>query len=232
MKKLLAYLVVLFSAFTALRIAIARWVTAWTATEAECAKPLTGDEIVENPQIQTTHAVTIQAPPDYVWQWLVQMGAERAGWYSYDHLDNDGIPSAETIVPDYQTLEVGDVVKALPNTEGGFEVAQIDEPTQLVYTTYTPMTFDRTDEESETSEAYYWRTTWAFVLEPSMENATRLLVRARVNYHLPEWLVPIVRVMARPVHFIMQQRQLANIQQRAETYYADEMRLKTATVNV
>lgn len=232
MKKLLAYLVVIFSAFTALRVAIGRWVRAWAANETESEKSLSGDELVENPQYQMTNAVTIQAPPEYVWQWLVQMGAERAGWYSYDHLDNDGVPSADSILPEYQNLEVGDVVKALPNTEGGFEVAQLEEPSQLVYTTFTPVKFNQSDEESKSSEEYYWRTTWAFVLEPTDDHMTRLLVRARVGYQLPNWIEPIVAMLAYPIHFIMQQRQLANIRQRAEKFYSDEMRLKTATANV
>ena len=34
-----------------------------------------------------------------VWPWLVQMGTDRAGWYSWDHLDNWGHPSDTRIHP-------------------------------------------------------------------------------------------------------------------------------------
>ena len=231
MKKFVAFLVVVFSVFTSFWMVIKQWVKAWTANADEAEKPLAGDDIIENPKIRMTNAVSIQATPEHIWQWLVQMGAERAGWYSYDELDNEGVPSAEEILPEYQDLEEGDVVKALPNTEGGFKVVKIRKPFELVYTTFTPLHFDKSGERTTPEEPYYWRTTWAFVLSESSEDVTRLLVRARVSYNLPDWIVPIAQLLAYPVHFIMQQRQLANIRNRAEAFYADEIRLKQATVH-
>jgi len=232
MKKIVAFFVVLLSVFTSLGFVVRRWVKVWMANGEEETQKLAGDDIIANPAIVMTNAVSINASPEHIWQWLVQMGAERAGWYSYDDLDNDGVPSAEEILPEYQDLEVGDVVKALPDTEGGFKVVKLEKPFELVYTTFTPLQFGKLKDDTDQPEEYYWRTTWAFILNETENNVTRLLVRARVSYHLPGWIAPVVRVLAYPIHFVMQQRQLANIRQRAETYYADEMRLKQATVNV
>ena len=65
------------------------------ATPEEAHRPLPGDEVIPHPIGSQTHAITIDMPPDQVWPWLVQMGCGRAGWYSYDLLDNGGRPSKE-----------------------------------------------------------------------------------------------------------------------------------------
>ena len=74
----------------------------------EARRPLPGDDLVSG-KLPWTHGVTIRARPTEIWPWLVQMGCRRAGWYSYDGLDNDGVPSADRIVPELQRVEVGDI---------------------------------------------------------------------------------------------------------------------------
>lgn len=73
----------------------------------EARRPLPGDELVPSAKIRWTHGITIRARPTEIWPWLVQMGCRRAGWYSYDGLDNGGVPSAERIVPELQLTGVG-----------------------------------------------------------------------------------------------------------------------------
>jgi hypothetical protein len=60
------------------------------ATAAERVRPLPGDDLIRDRIGSLTHAVSIARPPRDVWPWLAQMGAGRAGWYSYDRLDNGG----------------------------------------------------------------------------------------------------------------------------------------------
>lgn len=79
----------------------------WGATVAEANCPLPGDQYFPKAQFIATRAITVDAPPEAVWPWLVQVGCLRAGWYSNDLLDNLGHPSATTIVPGLQVLEVG-----------------------------------------------------------------------------------------------------------------------------
>jgi hypothetical protein len=116
----------------------------WGATAEELVTPMPGDELVIDPKTRTMHAITIGAPPQDVWPWLVQMGYHRAGWYTYPwvdrylwHIEN---PSADTVIDDLQTLTVGDVV---PDGEPGtayYVVAEIDPPHTLVLrsTTHVP----------------------------------------------------------------------------------------------
>lgn len=92
------------------------------ATPEEVSRPLPGDEVIPRPTGSATHAITIDAPPDQVWPWLVQMGCGRAGWYSYDFVDNRGRHSATTINPAWQHLAIGDVMPAVPGTRDAFVV--------------------------------------------------------------------------------------------------------------
>lgn len=91
-----------------------------------------GDRIVPDPAMTVTHAITINAPPQKVWPWLAQMGSSRAGWYSYDWIDNGGRRSADHVLQEYQRLAPGDVLPWLPGAKNGFLVAAVDPPSDLV----------------------------------------------------------------------------------------------------
>ena len=91
----------------------------WGATDEEVARALPGDELVAAPTFDATRAITIEARPEDIWPWLVQVGVSRAGWYSYDHLDNLGRPSARRIIPELQGLKPGDVLPMSPDGKQG-----------------------------------------------------------------------------------------------------------------
>ena len=73
----------------------------WGATTQETTRAYPGDELVPEPDGGATMATTLPAPPEAVWSWLVQMGGDRGGWYSWDLLDNNGRPSTDRIVPEW-----------------------------------------------------------------------------------------------------------------------------------
>ncbi len=153
-----------------------------------------------------THGVTIQRPPRDLWPWLVRMGAGgRAGWYSYDWLDNGRQPSATRIVSELQRPAVGTIFPALPGVTEGFTVLAIEHERMLTLGWLAP------DGAPEV--------TWTFVLDDVAPGATRLLVRARGGpgyrfYGLP---LPLTRLVVRVVHFMKQRRQLLGITRRAES---------------
>jgi len=175
------------------------------ADRAERVRSLPGDDLIAQPLATLTHAITIERDRRAVWPWLAQMGAgSRAGWYSYDFVDNGRHPSATRVVPELQSIAVGTLFPALPGISEGFRVLSVEPGASLVLAwplaTGAPVV------------------TWAFVLEPRPGPATRLIVRARggqgYRFHgLPGWLSkPLISV----VHFLMQRRQLLGIAQRAE----------------
>jgi hypothetical protein len=173
-------------------------------TTAEQTKPLPGDDLIPDPIGAVNHAITIRRPPHDVWPWLAQMGSGRAGWYSYDFIDNGGHRSAERILPEFQHVTAGDVFPALPGAKDVFVVAQCDPERSLVLAWRLP-------------DGRY-QTTWAFVLEQPQPGQTRLVVRGRIAsgyrpYGLPQWLAVLI---GRPAHFIMQRKQLLGIRRRSE----------------
>jgi hypothetical protein len=175
-----------------------------TRTPYENRRFLPGDDLIAHPLASLTHAITIRCAPEAVWPWLVQMGAGRAGWYSYDAIDNGGKPSAERIVPELQTVEVGYLFPWLPGASEGFIVMTCHPERCLVL--------------GAPAVEGYPVVTWAFVLEPQTPQTTRLIVRARASrryrFHgLPEWVT--LGLMC-PGHFVMQRKQLLGIARRAE----------------
>ena len=149
-------------AFLYIRV-IRPWQLRWGATDEEVARVLPGDNLVARPTFNATRAITIAAPPSLVWPWLLQVGVTRAGWYSYDLLDNLGRPSARTIIPDLQDLKVRDVVPMSPDGHAGPRVLAIEPGYSMIW---------GTPEE----------VTWTWLLEPIGESTTRLLTRIRIRY--------------------------------------------------
>lgn len=181
------------------------------ATSAERLQPLPGDNLIAEPLASLTHAITIDRPASEVWPWLAQMGAgSRAGWYSYDVLDNGRQRSQERIVPELQHLTPGMIFPALPGVRDCFTLLAFEPERHLILG---------------------WRTndtlvmSWAFVLIEVTSGSCRLIVRARegAGYHfhaLPRWLTSRIGPV---VHFIMQRKQLLGIKRRAESTPADTL---------
>ena len=97
-------------------------------------RTLPGDALIPEPLASWTHAVTIAASTYKVWQWIAEMGADRAGWYSYDFIDNEGKSSATKILPQYQDVVVGQIFPATPKANDDFVVTEIDAKHYLVLT--------------------------------------------------------------------------------------------------
>jgi hypothetical protein len=167
---------------------------------------LPGDDLIPQPLGSFTHAITIRRRWQDVWPWLVQMGAgSRAGWYSYDSLDNGRRRSADRIVPRLQSIAVGALFPAIPGATNAFHVLGFETGRSLVLGV-------------RPASGAAPIVTWAFVLDARTDGSTRLIVRARggrdYSFHgLPAWIgMPITRL----VHFIMERKQLHGIASRAE----------------
>ena len=109
------------------------WQLRWGATDDEIKRAMPGDDIVGQPSFNATRAVTIQAPAEHIYPWIVQMGVTRAGWYSYDMLDNLARRSAERILPEYQNIQVGDLVPLSPDGTQGMRVKDFRKNQSMVW---------------------------------------------------------------------------------------------------
>jgi hypothetical protein len=171
------------------------WALTWGSTVEEIARPMPGDEVLERPTFNATRAVTIDATPEEIWPWIVQIGYRRAGFYSYDALDNDGIPSAERILPEFQRLEVGDTIPLSASAE--VRVTELEAPSSMV------LVFE--------VEGTWSNATWVWGLYPEDASHTRLVTRLRAN---PTGVAS--RVFLDLGEIIMMRKCMLGIKRRAE----------------
>jgi hypothetical protein len=179
-----------------------RWIRprvfTWGATREEISRPMPGDEVCRRPQLNATRAITIAARPEEVWPWLVQWGWNRAGFYSYDLLDNLGRRSAGEILPQFQRLAVGDWVPMSGKT-----------------TPYTAFRVTRL----EANKLMLWEKgggTWLWLLEPADPGHTRLITRMRGRYRWSKSAIVTELTLMEIGDPFMMRKCLLGIRQRAE----------------
>jgi hypothetical protein len=177
----------------------------WGATDSEVAASLPGDELIQHAHLTATRAIAIRAAVDGVWPWIVQLGQGRGGFYSYDALENlvgCDIHSADSIVPEWQEVRVGDDFGLHPQVR--LEVAAVEAGRSLVVSGGVPV--------GSVPPPYDF--TWAFVLREQSETTTRLLIRERYGY-TRRW-APLIVEPVEAISFVMSQKMLSGIRDRAE----------------
>lgn len=185
--------------------ALRSWSLRWGATRTEVDSALPGDELILHPGLSATRAVTVRADPAAVWPWLAQLGQGRGGFYSYDALENlvgCDIHSADDIVPEWQSIAVGDEIRLHP--DGGLQVALVEPGRALVLRGGVPM--------GTTPPPYDF--TWTFVVQDAPGGEARLLVRERYGY-VKAW-APLLVEPVSWISFLMSRRMLLGIKRRAE----------------
>ncbi len=189
------------------------WHERWGATEEEAHAVLPGDDLVPDPATQATRAITIQAPAEQVWPWVIQLGADRGGFYSYDWLENLfglGIHSADQVVPGWQQRAVGELVHADAAGTGGWYVVQVVPGEVLVL----KMANVAAGHPARRDEQWRWEFLWTFATRDQGDGTTRLLVRERAGFGSAA-----TRLLMSPVglvSFVMTQKTMRGIRARAE----------------
>ena len=174
----------------------------WGATKAEAKRPMPGDDEVKRPISVSTNAITIRARAADIWPWLVQMGYRRGGMYSYDRIDRllgilDG-PSANRIIPEFQHLEVGDVIPM--GKPPSWPVKAIVPNKSILIVIREPGV----------------EVTWCFMLDEIDHQQTRLVLRVRSRLAMTPMLLLSLPIMY-PGQYLMIRKMLLGIKQRAES---------------
>lgn len=187
----------------------------WGATDAELVAAMPGDELVLHPLLGYTRAITIDAPPENVWPWLVQMGQGRGGLYSYDGLENlvgCDIHSADRVLPDFQRLEVGELIRLGPTGYPCFRVHQVTPGDSLVLVGADP----RPPHAAAAPDSPTGIATWQWKLHATPDaQGTRLVTRQRLSYQ-PTRGNSVLWHVVEPIGFVMERRTLRGIKARAE----------------
>ena len=170
-------------------------------TDEEIARPMVGDDLCSDAQLVTTRSITIAATPADVFPWIRQMGFGKAGWYSYDILDNLGRKSATRIHPEWQNVHDGDDVPSGPIS---FTAIHVVEPRSFV------LCFLR-------SQGFAHRICFTLAYElVEQHNQTRLVSRVRARIDAPFGSL-IAKYLLGPGDGFMVRKQLRTLKERAET---------------
>jgi hypothetical protein len=190
----------------------------WGATPTEVTRVMPGDELLPDSAMTSTRAIDINASPEKVWPWLVQIGQGRGGFYSYDWLESLiglDIQNTDKIIPSLQNLKKGDLIPF--SKAGGVNVVEI-KPQHLLVLAGTLIAPEGT--KGHVAGETMVGGTWVFMLEKKGEktgmNATRLIARSRVAKFEPLWISKIFMRLLEPAHFIMERKMLKGIKERAE----------------
>lgn len=178
----------------------------WGATDEEAARAMPGDDLVREPQYVTTRAITIHAPPERIWPWLVQMGEGRGGFYSYvwiERLLGMRLENTDRILPQFQQLKVGDSFAVDPQDEYVMQVKGLEPERALVLGPSTPTPWGDA--------------TWAMVLSPLDAHSTRLVSRARVWFRSKGWMLGILSFLDLG-QLLMEHKWLLGVKERAERW--------------
>ena len=180
--------------------ALTPWMDRWGATDEEIAATYPGDELVPNPPSFVNRAITIQAAPENIYPWIVQLDARKAGWYSYTWLEGlmkCPMVNADRIHEEWQDLKVGDEVHMCVNEPAPppYVVAQI-HPNQAIVMGH--------------QENGQWVDLYQFVIVPQADGYSRLILRTRTHAVGGFWTI------IHPGVFIMERGLLHGIKDRAE----------------
>lgn len=200
----IAILLIPVAALVAIYVVVVRpRVLDWGATPGESASALPGDDLVAGPATVTTRAITIDAPASEIWPWLVQMGQDRAGFYTHNWVERllrSGIPDVHEVHPEWQDLAPGDLMRTNRDIGGrpmGWPVAAVDPGGSIVLLSRNmPVGSD------------------AFVIQPLDDATTRLVVRDRAVWKRRGWLFRVL--LYEPLHAYMETGVLRGIKQRVE----------------
>ena len=186
-----------------------RWLGNWGATTLECSKIWPGDKLTPSPIKTFTRAIDVDASSKIVWSWVVQLGLGRAGFYSYELFEClVGIPvkNVESILPEYQSIELGTKIKLHPNAPG-IPVGVLSEGRYLCFGHLGT-------QKGIVSEP---RRSWSIYIEPMGEKSCRLLLRSSMEEtHRLTLRNKMALILTEPIDFLMEQRMLRTIRRLSE----------------
>ena len=209
-------LAVLIVAGLVYHLGLRHWCMRWGTTSAEVHATLPGDDLFPAPASQATHAITIHATPQQVWPWLMQIGQDRSGFYSYTFLENVAgadMPKVEHLMPEWKPRAVGETVWfATPKrfSGQGRMIAALVEPQRSF------VMVSANDWQSLQAGRRAQEGLWSFTLEPLGDGQTRLIARLRGGTPPTFAARAVGRLFWEPMHFVMERKMLRTIRDLSE----------------
>ena len=186
------------------------WLRHWGSTPNERSGKRPGDSLVSGAQMTFTRGIAVSAPAEHAWQWVVQIGLDRAGFYSYELLERlAGIPvkNVEQIVPEWQHRAPGDEIRLHPKAPA-IPVANVKPPRHVCFGHAAATGSQNTD---------YAGRSWSIYVDPTSDSSCRLLSRNCIETAPNGWTARLGRAFEEPLDFVMEQRMLRTIRRLCET---------------
>ncbi len=204
------------AAAAAYTLVIRPWMLTWGSSLDETDSLLPGDELILEPKINSTHSITIHAPAMMVWPWLVQLGQGRGGFYSYDWIENTlrlDIHTADSILPEYQDLKVGDTIPFAPN---GFGVPVVILEPERALVLHADTRLDSAESTIKMKPGDYLAVSWGLYLLKHDDRSTRLVSRLKIDWNPNPAGNLLYRLFLEPGSFLMERKMLLTIKRKAE----------------
>jgi hypothetical protein len=216
LRSVYAVLAVLVTAGLVYHVGLRHWCLRWGTTPAEVHATLPGDDLFPTYASEATHAITIDAPPEKIWPWLMQIGQDRSGFYSYSFLENSflcDMPKVEHLVPEWKPRVPGETVWFCNPKRYGGQGKMIPA---VVAQDHAFVMVTSSDWQSLQAGGRAQESIWAFTLEPAGNGQTRLI--ARIRGGTPPTLIGKLagRLFWEPAHFVMEQKMLRRIRDLSE----------------
>jgi hypothetical protein len=174
----------------------------WGAAKHEVGLTLPGDDIVRKPDFNATRGITINAPAEEIWRWIIQIGSKRAGWYSIDWIDNGNTPSSWKILSEFQYIENNQFIPFTPDQKNGMWVNAFVTNKYILWK----------DKQGNAS--------WLWYLVTENDSQTRLITRLRTKYIWKSFWI-IYYLLYDFGDIIMMSKCMKGIKARAEQKHTD-----------
>ncbi|MFC1998523.1 hypothetical protein ACFLVR_02635 [Chloroflexota bacterium] len=189
----------------------------WGSTEEELSRELPGDELIKEMKGWYNHAITIKAAPADVWPWIVQLGQNKGGFYSYELLENvagSKIHNVDRIVAEFQDTAVGDAVMMTPKA-APYILTAIEPGRAFVLRLRVNLATNDTVDVEEPLPEKYQDGSWLFLIEETSEGATRMITRSRNDWNQSKTNTFFYGLFG-IISIVMDRKLLKGIRKRAE----------------
>lgn len=198
----------------------------WGLSMEEANRKLPGDGLVDIPKTIFTHAVNINAPAEYVWPWIAQIGQGRGGFYTYEALENLiglNIYNSDDVLPEFQNPKIGDIIPF--GLDGGYPLVICEEGRAMAIVTSLNLETNRDYDPCVSIPEKYLHLSWLWYVEALDGNRSRFISRNRVDY-APSFKTKLIfGFLSEPIIFAMDRKMCLGIKKRAERLYRQESSL-------
>ncbi|MCP4975080.1 MAG: SRPBCC family protein [Maribacter sp.] len=200
----------------------------WGLRKEEANRKLPGDGLVDLPKTKFTHAVNINAPAEFVWPWIAQIGQGRGGFYTYEALENLiglNIYNSDVVLPEFQNPNIGDIIPFGP--DGGYPLVICEEGSAMAIETSLNLEINRDYDPYVSTPEKYLHLSWLWYVEALDGNHSRFISRNRVDFDPSFKAKLIFRFLSEPIIFAMDRKMCLGIKKRAEHFYKNRTEIES-----